>query len=1068
MSNRELHQDEKVPPYEADDIAEIRERMRVAQQQRAAEDNNRPLGRGTHTKGVCVRAEFEVFDLAGAPDGLPARLGHGLFVKPGKYKATVRFANGQTRILEDSKGDVRAMSFFVEDEQGKRHDFAMNNATTFPWNDAHAFALLVRLTTATGFLGKLRAVASYSPGDLWTVLKTFARIGRQMKKPTLPYQAIRYWSTVPFQHGPSEVVKYSAVPDARNSQKLGAPSATMLRDALERHVTQDTEMSAWDFSLQPLDAGRMRRWWRKRGPSFWVENASVEWKESEAPFHRVGRLTLKKGPLLTEEECDTFHVDVSTNCAPECRPIGGINRARWYPEVDSRLARTGQYVEPLPSTSKPSTWIRRLTVGSVLRSAGVLAAVVAGLVTLFAGATSLYLDSSEQLPAPAPTSVLYGDQGWGAGVEAEGRQTYYYTAQGAGLKGMRYSWFRHLEEPWGEKRFADMLGRYGFIVDAPTDSNPHRLPVGFTKHFDRELQEELLDITCAACHTGQLEVTRDGVSRAIRIDGGQANHAFTDASFGHFLPTMIASMANTYINPFKFVRFAREELGAQYPRGFWELRRQFRGVLWRFLKLGATEKMKGLAPVNEGYGRTDALTRISNTVFAENLDESNYKRGTGPVNYPAVWNIHKFDWVQYNASVSQPMARNIGEAMGVGAKYALVDKYGRPLPVGERFRSTARIHDLHTIETTLQKLKPPAWPTVLFGPVDSARAQQGKALFKDHCESCHGPHIAPTALKLRNAPLKVRRDAFGRDTSSAAEWLVKWLCVTDIDTDPNTAVNFVNATVDIRKTGLTATELRDVARVALQEGNDRQRAYLNGEITRLRGYRDSSALVERYTRDTAALDRKMAQTLSEIDPAKVSVGAALSYLGTMIRNKAYEDADLDSATRRVLDGFGTLDLPQVEAAYKARPLAGLWATPPFLHNGSVPTIYDLLSPVKERPTTFLVGSREFDFTRLGLYAPDSGARKDDTRPTRKDFKGYERFDTREDGNANTGHEFSKDYAPGKGHAQKAGVIGPLLTYDERMAIIEHLKVRNDDIDGSRVPHEPEYPYPACVAPQKKK
>ena len=80
----------------------------------------------------------------------------------------------------------------------------------------------------------------------------------------------------------------------------------------------------------------------------------------------------------------------------------------------------------------------------------------------------------------------------------------------------------------------------------------------------------------------------------------------------------------------------------------------------------------------------------------------------------------------------------------------------------------------------------------------------------------------------------------------------------------------------------------------------------------------------------------------------------------MIREKAYADAANGAEQQPIFDGFGILDLPQVIAAYKPRPLAGMWATAPFLHNGSVPTIYDLLSPVADRPKTFRVGSREFD------------------------------------------------------------------------------------------------------------
>ena len=65
------------------------------------------------------------------------------------------------------------------------------------------------------------------------------------------------------------------------------------------------------------------------------------------------------------------------------------------------------------------------------------------------------------------------------------------------------------------------------------------------------------------------------------------------------------------------------------------------------------------------------------------------------------------------------------------------------------------------------------------------------------------------------------------------------------------------------------------------------------------------------------------------------------------------------------------------------------------------------------------------------------------------------FDTSKDGNHNTGHEFNAGYKPWKeGDPPAHGLIGPLLTPDERLAIIEHLKVRNDDLDGPKEPHYP--------------
>src|SRR5712672_1888448 len=53
-------------------------------------------------------------------------------------------------------------------------------------------------------------------------------------------------------------------------------------------------------------------------------------------------------------------------------------------------------------------------------------------------------------------------------------------------------------------------------------------------------------------------------------------------------------------------------------------------------------------------------------------------------------------------------------------------------------------------------------------------------------------------------------------------------------------------------------------------------------------------------------------------------------------------------------------LAHFDSIISPRFLDGVWATPPYLHNGSVPNIYALLSPVSERPKSFYLGRREFD------------------------------------------------------------------------------------------------------------
>jgi cytochrome c553 len=575
------------------------------------------------------------------------------------------------------------------------------------------------------------------------------------------------------------------------------------------------------------------------------------------------------------------------------------------------------------------------------------------------------------------------------------------------------------------------MRRYGFLVDGPSAANPDGLPIGFAKSYDTQLQEEMIDISCAACHTGQINVTRNGRTTALRIDGGSALHAFTNAKIGHFVPTLAATLLGTLVNPIKFNRFADAVLGPGHSGGRGALRAQMLDVAGQFGKMAFNEQYHGLVPTEEGYGRTDALARIANTVFGDHIQAANYAVGNAPVNYPPVWNIWKFDWVQYNASVSQPMARNIGESMGTGAKYALLDRYGNPLPPDQRYRSSTLLDNLHTIELTLRKLQPPAWNEDVLGPIDRTKAARGKELFDKRCVMCHGPHIAPDGIKTRNSPLKGPNDP---------EWIVKTLCVDDIGTDPNTALNFYDAKVDLTRTGLTADDLRKVARRELQAWTVRQRAYLQGEIARLKADPSTAAQAPPLEQQLGGLDAAMEQSLSQIDPSRLSVGEGLSYLGMMIREKAYAEKRLTQAQQDEMDGFATLDLPQVIPSYKPRPLAGMWATAPFLHNGSVPTIYDLLSPVSERPKTFRVGSREYDPVKVGLKAPDSG---------------FWVFDTSLDGNHNTGHEFNVGYKEWKeGDPPAHGLIGPLLTPDERLAIIEHLKVRNDDVDGPKEPHVP--------------
>jgi len=326
--------------------AEIVEKVLLMQANAAAQDH-RPLLRGTHAKGVTARARFEVLDVkAGRDPALGARLAHGIFRTPGIYYATVRFANSDSRVKSDFKPDVRSLSFsvnlswdglIVPGVDSGRQDFSLQSAPILPINDAPAFLAISKLLTASNPAAGLWAL---SFKDKLRVLRTLTLLQFQLHQTVKPYQRLRYWSNVPFRHGPIEVVKYSATPCIDNPARiLQRRNPNALRDELIRHIEEDFAMSAFDFEIQLLDTDRMTYWGKRRDASFWIENASVQWDEEEAPFHTIGRLTLLAKSHLGAEAAEATYIDVTGNSTSDSRPLGSMNRARWHGELASREVR---------------------------------------------------------------------------------------------------------------------------------------------------------------------------------------------------------------------------------------------------------------------------------------------------------------------------------------------------------------------------------------------------------------------------------------------------------------------------------------------------------------------------------------------------------------------------------------------------------------------------------------------------------------------------------------------------------------------------------------------------------
>ena len=119
--------------------------------------------------------------------------------------------------------------------------------------------------------------------------------------------------------------------------------------------------------------------------------------------------------------------------------------------------------------------------------------------------------------------------------------------------------------------------------------------------------------------------------------------------------------------------------------------------------------------------------------------------------------------------------------------------------------------------------------------------------------------------------------------------------------------------------------------------------------------------------------------------------------------------------------------PPPERVYKAAPRDGVWATPPFMHNGSVPNLYEMLIPAAERTKKFYLGG-DFDPVKVGL----------DTTATSGTFL----MDTTLLGNSNAGHSF-QDGPRGDGTYRPAA---------ERRAALGARRVSEIHSRGTRAHH----------------
>jgi hypothetical protein len=541
---------------------------------------------------------------------------------------------------------------------------------------------------------------------------------------------------------------------------------------------------------------------------------------------------------------------------------------------------------------------------------------------------------------------------------------FYHADQGTRTFGIPAEWFMALEQPVisltsvGLFSETGYLDRYGFIPDV-IDPGEKQLPIGFAVGGT---------ISDPSGHPwrnprSKQDMTGLGLTCSACHTGRFTYHDTTVVIDGG--PALInlfylkrglgVSLLLTRYVPFRFGRFADRVLGPDASRDDRKmLKHQLDLVLHQY---GESKKREdSVAPLSivEGYGRLDALNRIGNQVFSVDLNN--------PKNYAASSapvhfpRIWNTPWFDWVQYNGSIMQPMIRNA---GEALGVSAELNLTDPSKGLYKSSVQVDTLHKIEGMIKGDPPTADKgfTGLKSPKWPDALPPVNATL-----AAQGAELYKSHCQECHRPPVTSREFF----ENPAWWtknengdpilILENVPLSHVGTDPAQAVDMINRTIEVP-------------------------ANLG-----IKSYAFGFALGELVENTMNFWYDQQKTPLSKEERAKIN-----GQMPNLIRG---------------------------EFAYKVRSLNGIWATPPYLHNASVPTIDALLGPADERPKTFYLGHREYDPEKLG-YRYDKLA------------NGFE-FNTSLRGNSNRGHEFTDD-------RNTPGRVGSALSVGDRKALIEYLK-----------------------------
>jgi mono/diheme cytochrome c family protein len=530
------------------------------------------------------------------------------------------------------------------------------------------------------------------------------------------------------------------------------------------------------------------------------------------------------------------------------------------------------------------------------------------------------------------------------------RAEFYTSDQGSPI--IPLAWLRALKTADGAPFLGDGLARYGYL---PNPNGRFNLPVGF---MPTGPQGRDAGMNCAACHTRQINVG----GQDYRIDGGPAL-----VDFQGLLVDLDSAVARVLADEAAFASFASAAFSFGDNSGSVPALRQKVADWYERQHSIISRSLAG--DVEWGLGRLDAVSMIYNRLVGLDIGPpptfmipGNIAPANAPVRYPFLWNASKQDRTQWpgfakNGDDLFALARNLGQVYGVFGVF-------QPRRSGDRVdfltNNSTNWGGLSRIEDLVRKIGWPRWPWA----INASLAAEGGRIYdrpwqQGGCVGCHGKRDGPWRL------------------------------------------------IPLRKTW--ATPLCDV-------GTDsKQYTILHRPV--------ASGVYEGARRP---FGQPLGATADTFDLLSMSVIGSILQKKTGIKLFKYGAAAADPSIPGVhkvlaeqLQGTyapAATDRPCGKEGgaikYESRVMEGIWAAAPYLHNGSVPTLADLLKPPGDRPKAFQLGNR-YDTELVGLARVQApGARERDTKGC----------SDRDSGESRCGHEY-----------------GTNLSEAEKRALLEYLK-----------------------------